>query len=174
MYCRKCGKYIDYDAPYCVDCEEMDSFFGASENRRTSARPVEIETPPARPAMTGDRKEGFGNALAATILSGVSFFFGLIAMSFATVVLEEYTYGYAPTLSLLSIPFAFCLVAVVCGILGLVKGIKSIKCFKEASRAGRVKPVVTLVLGIVGVSMSGLALLYVELTFLMLSLLFLA
>ena len=31
MYCRKCGKFIDYDAECCKECEELENYFEDKE-----------------------------------------------------------------------------------------------------------------------------------------------
>lgn len=157
MYCRKCGKQIDYDALICKECENAEMFFGGTEPE-TYVQPVT------------DRKEGFGRALTATIVGSISFFLSLIAMSIATVALEGYAngsyYGYSGGgISAASIILSFlCLGG---AIPSLILGIKSIKCFICAKNEGLVKPVPTLVCGIIGVVMSAMTFVYVLLTFFM-------
>lgn len=153
MYCRKCGKQIDYDAPICNECRDAEIFFGDSSNKDFS-QPI------------GDRKEGFGQALASTIIGAITFFISLIAMTIITIAIEEITYGYNGGGSIgISI-----FLAVSClggAIPAMIFGIKSIKCFIAAKRDGRIKPIATLVCGIVGLVLSALTIFYVLLTFLM-------
>ena len=159
MYCRKCGKYIyNSDAMYCEDCEEMDSFFGESKNaeetpsytyQRPSYNPAPTRVEPVYSAPKGNRKEGFGRALASTILSTISF------------VLAAAAYVYVLDTSMIGTAVILFILALASAIPSLVMGIKSINCFKAACREGRVKPVATLVLGIVGLSMSAFSLLYI-------------
>ena len=182
MYCRKCGKYIYGDAMYCEDCEEMDSFFGESKNaeetpsytyQRPSYNPAPKRTEPVYSAPKGNRREGFGRALASTILSVVAFFISVVAFSLAPFALEDYAYGYlgsGPAFFVATMVVS--VIALIFAIPSLVMGAKSIGCFKAACRAGKVKPVATLVLGIVGLSMSIFALIYAGTSMLMCAVLF--
>lgn len=191
MYCRKCGKYIEYNADCCKDCEEVTTYFdgkdsvnpyGAYNNPygngngynnpygNSNAYGNPYNTHYNAPQPVGDRKEGFGKALASTILSSIAFFLIIIAFSMVSVALEEYSYGYyyddyysstmdsAIVLAVLSLSMA---------IPSLIMGISSMKTFFRAKNAGRVKPVATLVLGIIGLATSALTLLYVLLVFAM-------
>lgn len=157
MYCRKCGKEIFYDAPICKECEEAELFFNFNE------QPINFQQEPV-----GDRKEGFGKALTATILGVIAVFISAIAFGVVTALIEQYTanYYYDTTAigSIVAVGVVFSLIAVGLSIPSLILGIKSIKVFKLAVNEGRVKPIATLVLGIVGVATSALAFLYVLLS----------
>ena len=112
MYCRKCGKFIDYDAECCKECEELENYFEDKEafaptwqeepqeeqkpyTPPTNNSPFEhssssmYSNPYSQPSYSqpysqpsysqpsysqpvGDKKEGFGKALASTILSTIS------------------------------------------------------------------------------------------------------
>lgn len=148
MYCRKCGKQIDYDAPICKECEAAETFFG---NPTAS----DVSSP------IGNRKEGFGKALASTILGAVAYLISVINIDIALEAIEgvnqygEYYYG--PGIALCFFLSFLCTGAVV---VSIIFGIKSIKCFASAKKAGRLLPVATLVLGCVGLACSALTLLY--------------
>lgn len=153
MYCRKCGKQIDYDAPICNECRTAENVFDALSNNGFS-QPI------------GDRKEGFGRSLTSTIIGGITFFLSLISMAIISVALQEITYGYYSGGSIVISIF----LSVSClggAIPAMIFGIKSIRCFIVAKNDGRIKPIATLVCGIVGLVLSALTMFYVLLTFLM-------
>lgn len=201
MYCRKCGKFIDYDAEYCKECEELENYFENKETVAPSWQETKKEensyTPPTsgspfgysgansysnpsysqpytQPSYTqstytqpvGDRKEGFGKALASTILSTISFFLIMVAFALISVVLEEadYYYYYEPDVSGIIV---LTIMSLGLAIPAFIMGLKSIGCFKRASREGRVKPVATLILGIVGTATTAVDWMYILLTFAM-------
>lgn len=143
MYCRKCGKQIDYDEPICNECREAEIFFDDSVNNDFS-QPV------------GDPKEGFGLALASTIIGAITLFIIITAITIITDILVGTIYNVSAGIS--SIISTLCLGG---AIPALIFGIKSIKCFIAAKRDGRIKPVATLVCGIIGLVLSALAMFYV-------------
>lgn len=127
MYCKKCGKYIDYNASLCHECQDAEILF---------SKPQTMETP----VYKGSRMDGFGPALTATILS----FFGFV-FSYAAFMFIEMSASGAKLIILV-------LLALGLGIPAIVLGAKSISLFKENSSAGMVKPIPTLILGIVGLA----------------------
>ena len=154
MYCRNCGKEIDYVAPICKECEEKERLL-----RGLAASKAQAE----KPAQTGDRKEGFSKALASTIIGAVAFFISMVVMVMLLAAAEEFQYydvsGITTTCTVLSV------LTLGGSIPALIFGIKSIKCFINAKNEGRIKPIPTLVCGIVGVVLSGLTILYSLLAF---------
>ena len=85
MYCRKCGKQIDYDAETCKECQEMETFFSTPEIEpqfEVREQPQYAQQP-VQP-LPGNKKEGFGKALAATILGGIAIFIVAIALGMLT------------------------------------------------------------------------------------------
>ena len=138
MFCRKCGKQIDYDAPICKECEEAEKAF-------LSSTPTSLTEP------VGDKREGFGGALTATIFGSIAAFIAMIA--FGLMEQEE------------GISFILTFVVIALSIPALILGIKGMKCFFRAKNAGRIKPIATLVCGIIGLAMSVTALLSAEIIF---------
>ncbi len=113
------------------------------------------------PVKPGSRKEGFGKALASTILGVIGFVFAMIAyFGFVVGAAEDSMLGLGITFMIFTCPFA---------IIALVNGIRSIKVFSACKKEGKVKPIATLVLGINGVVYAGLAILYVLLGIVMAS-----
>ena len=159
MYCRKCGRRIDYDALICRECEE---------EQRRSAESQQVEqtvNASVRPAPVGNRKEGFGKALASTIMGSVSFFvfiIALVVMSVASALYISSTtyYGTSGYTAGMLIGFVLLFASLGVSIVSLIFGIQSIKCFVKAKNEGRAKPVATLVCGIVGIVMSAFTLMY--------------
>lgn len=163
MFCRKCGKQIDYDAVCCKECQEMDEFFGSDTPAvEEPSFPVQQE----KPVLEGSRKEGLGKALAATILGGIAYFFVLIALGMLTNMfgdlddLEMMPYLYSSSevitpiaydSTVMAIMLALTGIALILAIPSLILGIQSIKCFGRQKQEGKVRPVATLVLGIVAV-----------------------
>lgn len=158
MYCSKCGKQIDYNALVCKECENAEMIS------------VETEPKPYVQPIIGNRKEGFRHALISTIVGSITFFLSLIALSVASVALEEYANSlfynnFHKGISTVSTVLAF--LCIGGAIPALILGIMSIRCFICAKNEGRAKPVATLVCGIVGVVMSALTFFYALLSFLM-------
>lgn len=235
MYCTKCGKQIDYDAPICLECTAALAIQAKQEREAQKAREAEISapvidpapvtpsapsvepapavdpappiesapavesisfgenlaepTPAAEPKSDAEesaptrestpiaepkpaaeqtstvtypfngssydpktapwrntRKEGFGKALASTIIGGclslnVGFTLGLY---WTDVIFLAVISG---------------LISIGMAVVSIILGIQSIKTFVRVKNAGDPPPVATLVLGIVGVALSAEALL---------------
>ncbi len=208
MYCRKCGKKIDYDAPVCKECEaeETNDLFGeftaaSSEKQGENLSYGEVafaesvesqEESHFKPFIApdsqveGDKKEGFGKALTATIMGCIGMFISFIVLCVMVALVEEFSLAYEEWetiygssyaypeevlvdggVGMLVVSIFFTLVSLGLAIPSLILGIKSIKCFSHARKEGRAKPVATLVLGIVGVVASALTLLYVLINYLL-------
>ena len=181
MYCRKCGKQIDYDSENCKECQEMETFFSApeiepkfevrEEPRPQYTQPQYAYTQPRQP-LPGNKKEGFGKALTSTILGSIGIVVALIAYVCLLAAMDYdyyYDYYYYDSYyyeSMISVGVIFMLMSLGLAIPSLILGIKSMSCFFKQKREGKVKPVATLVLGIVGVATSALALLYASICFL--------
>ena len=146
-YCTKCGKVINYDSSICVDCvakAKMES----ENNVRAAYTPAYPSVPVARVnhavsvTQTSDTKmDGFGMALTSTILASVAFFFSMLMIGFSISAMLGFL------ILFINPPI----------VISLIFGIKSITLYNKYSEN---KPVPTLVLGIVGVSLSGMALLF--------------
>lgn len=170
MYCRKCGKQIDYDARVCKECEETEAFFGPDTpekqqppvQQKQPAQPINPYAPqppyyyvpqqsmPQPMPMQGSNKKGFGVALTAVILGGVAEFLSAIAAELVAT-------GY----------MVMALLALGCAIPALILGIKSIKLFFSEKKAGNVKPIPTFVMGLIGTILSGSVLLSTSLSLLL-------
>lgn len=179
MYCAICKKWMDGDALVCPECEAL------LRQRQTppapqppQPTPVELQPPmpywPAPSPMSApahvptpvpapvrshhpdplNRMFGFGKALTSTILG----FVGLIIAYVGIMLLAEETAYYYSSYDTTSGIVAL-LMGLPCPIISLIFGIQSISCFKKR-KDSCAKNIPTLVLGIVGVVLSGLAALY--------------
>lgn len=177
MYCKKCGKEIDYEAEVCNECV-------AAEANEVNVEPVAEEAVAAvtlnnneAAAVKNPKMIGFGKALTSLILALVAgFILGFIAGLVATaaegiletveniaehpelyvqngeptVLLEKFIENDVyPFLGYLVIAVAGGVVSLVLGIIGTIFGAQSISCFKKEHRKGN-KPIATLIVGIVG------------------------
>ena len=98
-----------------------------------------------QPTTGNPRMNGFGKALASTILGFFAYFFSAITLGVAEVG------EIAATIILLMMTLGM-------AIPSLIMGIKSIKTFTNAPKQGLPRPIATLVLGIVGLSFAAIAL----------------
>ena len=167
MYCRKCGKQINYDAPYCKECEETEKFFNA---KKPISTPKDIPTITATPEQRSKEKMMFfGKALASTIVGTIAFILGILALSYITMVYDAEMYISSYRLDDWTTSCITCSFLALGGAIpGLILGISSVKCFCTAKKDGREKPIATLVCGLVGLVSSALTLIYISLSFFML------
>lgn len=162
MYCRKCGKQIDYDSPICKECQEELIHSISQVEPKVEVKEVVQPQQAQKPQPQGSRMEGFGKALTSTILGVVSYVLVLFAFIFIVAggaardatMYDEYAYSSAT--SMFSLGIVCMMISIGLAITSLILGIKSIKCFIKQKKEGKVKPIATLILGITGVAGSGL------------------
>ena len=171
MYCTRCGKQIDYDAPLCLECtaemankareekkyneSEMPRADHASEQtyensaQQTYTAPQQTYTAPQQTYVApkpDTRKEGLGKAICSLVLSFLISTFGGMAIGF---MISELT----------GAGVFFALATVAMGVVSIINGAMSIKTFKNVKNEGNPAPIPTLIIGIVGLAMSALSLL---------------
>lgn len=157
MYCRRCGKKMEYDGDICNECNSFDSFFEAPKQETPQVTYTQNTysqssySQPSKPAQRGSVMEGFKKALAATIMSTFAYVFVLIASEIITA-----SGSYDEMLG--TIPLF--IITLGLSIPSLIMGISSIKLFKEQKELGRVKPIPALILGINAVVNSAFGLLF--------------
>ena len=143
MYCKRCGKFIDYQADICNECA------GATQS---AAAPVEYQQTACDPQqsqeMQGSLTTGLGKAIASAILGTVGQFFIGMALGFLGIQLV----GPGVTLVL-------AMMGIGLSIPALIMGISSMRCFFEEKNAGRKKPIPTLIIGIYGMANAAMGLL---------------
>lgn len=154
MYCRKCGKQIDYDSEFCVECkaeaaaravyrEILEKEYAAKSAQNTSAQVVAPKQSPQATApqegnsKSGGRLYGFGKALASLILA----FFAFCFMMEATETVDA----------------GFFLFSLGFFIPALIMGISSMKGFFKRKREGYAPPIPSLVLGSIAVGLCSIA-----------------
>ena len=174
MYCTKCGKQIDYDAPLCLECtaemaKQARDEKKLSENatpapqqsyesapQQTYTAPQQTYTAPQQtytaPQQTyvaqrpDTRKEGIGKAICSLVLACCISFVGGLAIGF---MISE----------LVGAAVFFTLATIAMGVVSIVNGAMSIKTFVNVKNAGNPLPIPTLILGIVGLAVTVISLL---------------
>ncbi len=167
MYCKKCGKEIDYEATVCRECEEAEAV-----SSEVTAEVAAAEAAVEAANVPSNRMKGFGKALTGAIIGVIGFI--LIYAAFTVVYamalemlefvenfsLQNVSQQYIETEVMgllkdaavsLAIGLGCVLASFVTGILSIVFGASSIKCFKKVKEGG--KPIATLILGIGSVIM---------------------
>ena len=150
MFCQKCGRFMDYNALLCRECEAANRQTAnrgpyTNPNQGPFHQPYGAPVYPQgrMPEDPGNAMFGFGKALTSTLLG----FFGFIMAYVAYFV------------ALFNGDFPVWIFSLPMGIISLVFGIQSINCFK-ARWAPCARPVATLVLGIIGLILGAISLLF--------------
>lgn len=157
MYCRKCGKQIDYDSDFCYECQGIPNPAYGYTPIYTQPQPVE---------QAGSLMTGFKKALTGAILGTVAMIISLavfFVMVIGAVEIEE-----TGRTEVLPISIILFLGSIAMSIVGLVMGIQSIKCFIAEKRAARKKPFPTLGVGIEAISVAAFTLFWSIYNFIML------
>lgn len=162
MYCKRCGKFIDYQADVCNECAQAE----------LGVQPVPAQAQPQAVEQEGSVTTGLGKSIAAVILGifGFAFVYGaLIVVSEMGMYADfDYGYGYASGVSyeaLAAILMVFTMISVGLSIPSLIMSIASVKTFVNEKNAGRKKPIPTLIIGISGIVYSALAISLCTITF---------
>ena len=172
MYCRRCGKKIDYAAEICLECQRevlsAEATSSAEENGgREAYRSAHVQpartgdpvpqadfAPAAKPTSRSNPDSRQGRALASTVM-GVAAALVSYCCFIAAIVLSG---GVGSDLGRLYF-YQFWIGATAMGVVALVFGIKSIVHYNKCRAQCGKKYVATLVLGIVGLVSSSIALL---------------
>ena len=141
MYCKKCGKKIEYDSDVCYECQRDEMLFGQSANV--------VETPKnTEPCSIKEEKidAGIGKAIAGVILGGMGFFSSIWAFMFAMVA--SISSGFYRDIYAVErvLAIVFAIIGIVPSIMGFVFGLKSIRRFIKIKNESDERPVATLVL----------------------------
>lgn len=146
MYCRKCGKWIDYDAATCVECQKNEETLNqANDTSAPQTQPVRGNVAPAQ-EKKGSMMNGFGWALAAVIVA----WFGFLITCRSLNKLEARGWEW--------IVFILTQISIGLNVFSLIVGIKSVRKAQACVKEGKVRPMPTFILGIVAISISGLSL----------------
>ena len=143
MYCKKCGKFITYDALVCNECAEemLKNEQGLTKNEQTY-----IEKPQTQTVQRGNIMEGFGKALASVIIPIVSIFCGIFAFIMGAAAYASRNGNYWLFQVGQSILFVLIIVCVV----AIVLGAQSISLSNRLASEGKRRPIPTMVCGIEG------------------------
>ncbi|MBQ9709652.1 MAG: hypothetical protein IJV67_03400 [Clostridia bacterium] len=158
MYCRKCGKQIDYDSEFCIDCRAEEAakqaYLKVIEAHTESSAKSSNEAQQAAPAQKGARMFGFKRALTSTIMGFASIVAFYVSFVFLLLFLSDTTES-ASTVFFIIVFFipSACIGVALC-IISLIFGIKSITVSRKRYKEGFPTPIATLVLGIVGTYLS--------------------
>ena len=170
MYCRKCGKQIDYDSEFCRECKQAllsTPLPAVTPSIKIEEKLiVEQVEQPIQERRVGSRTKGLAKALTSTIVGTITFILAFIMYIVLSVIIGENNSGY-DLAYYESIAFLVIMITAIASIPSLVLGIQSMSCFFKQNREGKVRPMATLVLGIVGVANNVLALLYATQSFLL-------
>ena len=137
MFCPKCGRYMDYMAPICRECQSSGYTPQPTYATPNSYNPYAQRQPAQRPSRKNLPEDpynpmyGFGKAITSTILGFVAYVFLMVAIL---------NFSDAGFMFIFATPGA---------IISLVFSINSITCF-GTRRAPCARPVAALVFGIIG------------------------
>ena len=176
MFCRKCGKEIDYEASFCKECEEKflsmkeeTPIFSIAETNNSKTEEVffsspKVELKKEEQPDRGSRSDGLKKAITSAILGECAILLAVLLGMYSIIFLE---FGMMSMMSIYNWKgIILCLFAIgllamnIPAYLSLRYGIQAIKCFIRAVKEQRAKPVATLVCGIYGVVCSVITLMY--------------
>jgi len=157
MFCRKCGKYISYEADTCNECKAMEN----------GMPPAYTAVMDSTAAPVGNRKYGLGLAIAGAVIGVFSFIYLMMAYLFALILSVAKDVGYSSMDMTAAEAEALSIAVVVLAILGvliavpaLIFGIVSMKRFFTKKRLGEVTPIPAFIIGIVTVGETALGFLF--------------
>ena len=176
MYCRKCGKQIDYDSEYCNECKNDQLFFDGKsvlteekqENADISVKEMDVsekaslDQKMAKEKADNDEKRlvsrKFKTSIIALSLSHVAFIFSYDALMRVGI----YFSGGSGHVENVTVGLVFAFIALGLAIAGLVLGIKAIKNFRTLLRkVSKAKGIISLIFGIISVSLCAIAMLFI-------------
>ena len=162
MYCYKCGKFIETDDTLCPDCkaqEEQTCVHPAvveyTEQQEASqeqtcqqtCQPEVYQQVVYNPQPISLKKPSNGFGVASMVL-------GIVALIMSVIALANATPSYAGVVAVVY------LLAQPAIIIALVNGIKAIVVFIKACKNKQPKPIAGFVMGIIGLTLMGMAMLY--------------
>ncbi len=165
MFCRNCGKEVEGDREYCLECEKERLIFGTMPTHENSGEiPVQSDVPlvvkPVKKCCS--TKIVFLRALFSTISGFLSFILGICTYvtSFVPAIVDtpfsvaDYRHSGSLNFKATTSTKVLFILAVIFLVFALICGIRSIVIFAKAGKLNIKRSVSTLVLGIVGVYFS--------------------
>jgi hypothetical protein len=158
MYCRKCGKYIEYDSLECRECEakanEIHNVVSNVYHQEMGYQMPLKERNNQANSTPSPRMLGFKGALMSAILPAISMILSVSALFFFLAQTPKNTEGkfiYESGVELLCVrSIIFQVVALAISIVAIVLSTKAIRLVGRVVKEGGVRPIATQVLGIVG------------------------
>lgn len=136
MYCRKCGKFMDYQAEICLDCQRQCL---AIEDAKSNQEVAVSSIVPQKQVVETQIKTGKFDGLAKAIISLVFILVECCILTPTVILTRLFFIGGIYSFAIID-PFLI--------ISSFIMAISSIKQFKRSCREGRQKPVATLIIGI--------------------------
>ena len=182
MYCRKCGKFIDYDAEQCLECASKGDIFTYVEEQvkveSVKTETVKVEPQPeqiiieevsfnganvsaSQTTVTSfkpikDKTYGFKKALPAFILAVIAAICSSFFDGFYTTAVQMWNLGEigVDTLNTMMIICLVCMiVSCVFAIPSIILAVLALITFKQAKNQG-IKSQKTLVFGVIAVALA--------------------
>ena len=157
MYCRRCGKQIDYLAEVCLDCQRelLGATIAAEESGESASPPPVAQITPAPAPQEAPAEKlppsRFGLALASTIIGGTCAFLNVYLDIIVLVIIlasSSARRGISPGLIVEWMFF------ISIAVLALVFGIVSVTHYEKHLKKYGKKFVATKVLGTIGIATS--------------------
>ena len=167
MYCKKCGKQIDY-SDICYECQDSQILNATPANKPAASASVPTEA-------NGSKKTGMKFGLTATILAGISLILAATMLLFIPAVVDEltaltgstsiqgnyYVTYYVDPAKAQALGAIFLMYSLACTALlipSFINAARGCATFVSELCAGKVKPIVTIILSGIGLVLSVIAL----------------
>ena len=149
MYCIKCGKFIEYDALICKECEE------ALNKDQVNQEPINQEVIQNLDEYEYKKSsKGLTAGIMSVVVGGIDFTFASISFFLLIIGVID------PTLRTPGI--VTYLICVLCSGLSLFLGIYALVVYKKEKEINyETRPVATCVLGVIGVVIASIMIFYV-------------
>ena len=159
-YCPNCGSYVVDGSRFCNSC-------GSAQPQQQSAPSYSYSQPVGASLQQKPGVYGLGVAIASAILGYFGIVFAAVAELFSIAALDSYIYHYGYYTSYYSYDGELVTLALVFGIIGLmltvpsvILGARSIGNYKYAKRELGRNPLGTLIVGINGLAMGALGVIF--------------
>ena len=174
MYCRNCGKFIEGERDICDDCLTQLNAQRRPVQPQPIVRVVSVQPAPTPVPQGEPAKTCFGKALASTIMGASSFITAIASFVFLVFAMSALPTGQAnvtvngtpvnadPAISVTMFIFGIVtfLISITLITLTIIFGIQGILAYANAKKANLRRPTASLVLGIIGLSLLFIPIIY--------------